>query len=224
MLYPEAEKITVIGFDRDGTLIDNMDVKADAFARATLEFYHLPKELADDIKSLYLETRGIPRFDQLEIVRKKYCLPKLTKRETEAWSKRFEELYISEGSEVFPDVRPVLTGLQMRGYGLFMSTSAPQESIEKIERKAKLGGFFERMLGTRSGFGRKEHLEHICRRYNVRPENMAFVGDGPEDVKVTKKYGALAIGLNRDGKGIEKADIVISNLVELLDIFRHPKL
>ena len=56
---------------------------------------------------------------------------------------------------------------------------------------------------------------------NLQPQEMAYVGDSPEDVKGALAVGSTPILISRDGVETEETEVrVISSLSELLDIFQ----
>lgn len=215
--------IKVIGFDRDGTLIDNMMQKAEAFAEAVACFYPQLKSNSAEIKQFYLETRGISRFEQLNLVAEKYGMIPLSKEKREEWSMMFTDLYMKKHADfrLFEEVPDVLGRLKKR-YDLFLSTSATKEDVEKLEKKIKLSKFFKLMLGSGQGFEKgKKHFEYAADYFNVSLKGMAFIGDGPADVRMANEEGVFSIGIARnvnDKKLIlaEKPNLLICNLRDLI--------
>lgn len=226
----DIQKIKTIGFDWDGTLIDSMKVKSQSFAESVIRFYPDLGKKREKIKELYLATRGNPRIYQLAQIQEKYHLNPLSKTELQKWSDLFTSLYINEKIPLFDDALRVLDELKNRGYKLFLCSSVPQKDLDKTLKLYPVENYFEFILGTRDDGRFKKgipHLTYISENMEIPLDKIAFVGDGPDDVKGANEADCFSIG-KTDSKipdskeEIQKSNpkLIIGNLEELLNHFR----
>ena len=134
--------VKAIGFDWDGTLVDSMGVKSESFAEAVISFYPEIEEKRKEIEELYLNSRGNPRLFQLDLVQKKYKLPKLSRGDEQKWSDKFTALYINQNLPLFPDVMKTLEELRRRGYKLFLCSSVPQKDLDRTMKLYPVKQYF----------------------------------------------------------------------------------
>ncbi|MFB6182174.1 MAG: HAD family hydrolase, partial [Candidatus Magasanikbacteria bacterium] len=203
--------IKAIGFDWDGTLVDSMIVKSQAFASAVIEFHPDLKNKDNEIKQIYLATRGNPRFDQLSWIEEYYDKEHLDQQEQQDWSDTFTGNYIDLNLPLFENTISTLGYLKDQGYRLFLASSVPQgdldDTLENYEQLQPLDNYFTHILGTREvgedsnlptdGKLFKKgvpHLTFISQELEVQTEEIAFVGDGPDDVKGANEAGAYSVG------------------------------
>lgn len=223
------EKIEVIGFDWDGTLVDSMPLKAEAFADSVHEFYPETEGNHDEIKNIYLRTRGNPRTYQLELVQEEYGLNPLSEEDLQGWSDEFTSNYIDEDVPLFSETNKVLDELNKAGYTLYLSSSVPQDDLDETMERYDVEKYFVEVLGTQEGGFRKgpAHIKHICDKYGVEPEQIAFVGDSPDDVEGANEAGSYSVGI-ADGRMPDKvhermrdreAEKIVSGIEEVKEIF-----
>ena len=222
-------KIEAIGFDWDGTLVDSMGIKSQSFAESIIVFYPKLEKYRREIEKLYLATRGNPRTYQLALVQKRYDLNRLSREETQRWSDLFTSLYIDKKPPLFDNTIRILDELKNRGYKLFLCSSVPQDDLDKTLKMYPLENYFELTLGTRdNGKFRKgiPHLVYVSKTIIVSLDRIAFVGDGPDDVKGANEAGCFSIGkanpkIPDSREEIQKNNpkLIIENLEELLTYF-----
>ena len=221
--------IDVIGFDWDGTLVDSMQVKSECFAESIIRFYPKVKDARKDIEKAFIDSRGIPRIQQLGLVQKKYSLEELPSAKTQKWSDAFTSLYIKKKLPLFEHTIGVLYNLKSRDYRLFLSSSVPQDDLEKTVKSYKLEHFFEFILGTKDNGKFRKGKPHFCyvsKQMGVPLGRMAFVGDGIDDVKYANEAGCFSVGLAdprvpNSRADFEKSDakVIIERLDEVITYF-----
>lgn len=226
----QQEKIRVIGFDWDGTLVDSMAVKAEGFADSVIQFYPQLNDVHEEITELYLQTRGNPRTLQLNLVQNRYVLPELDKVGMEKWSDIFTASYLSKTLPLFEDATMALEELKRRGYRLFLSSSVPQADLDKtMEVYPGVKDYFEDVLGTKDeGKFRKglPHLTYMSEKLQVPLSEIAFVGDAADDVRGANIAGCFSIGkidsrspTSREEIEESNPKLAIETLKDLLDYF-----
>lgn len=228
----ETPEIKVIGFDWDGTLVDSMAVKAESFADSVTQFYPQLNDRRGEIVSLYLQTRGNPRTFQLGLVQERFSLPTLDELQMKEWSDIFTLSYLTKTLPLFEDAAKTLEELKMRGYRLFLSSSVPQEDLDKtMELYPEVRDCFEDVLGTRDGEEFKKgrpHLSYISEKLHIPMSEIAFVGDAGDDVSGANEAGCFSIGKIDSRSPTAKDEIessgpklTVRSLGELLGYFQR---
>jgi phosphoglycolate phosphatase-like HAD superfamily hydrolase len=202
-------------FDFDGTLIDTMDGYAD-IAGTVINRYH-PEMSFDEARRKYLETSGVPFFQQLEIL--------FPGNKTNAEKARIFEETKKEGffNERFSDdVRYTINTLRERGFIAGVSSNNFQDLIDRfVERE---GLEFDVVLGYRNGFEKgKTHFDYVMRKFSLKEDELTFVGDSLKDAERAIGSNIHFIGLcgtfeMRDFHEIDDTIITISNIKELLKL------
>jgi phosphoglycolate phosphatase-like HAD superfamily hydrolase len=202
-------------FDFDGTLIDTMDGYAN-IAGTVINRYH-PEVSFDEARRRYLETSGVPFFQQLEIL-----FPGNT---TNAEKARIFEETKKEGffSERFSDdVRYTINTLRERGFIAGVSSNNFQDLIDRFVERESLE--FDVVLGYRNGFEKgKTHFDYVMRKFSLKEDELTFVGDSLKDAERAIGSNIHFIGLcgtfrKRDFHEIDDTIITISNIKELLKL------
>lgn len=234
MDYKILKPIKILGFDWDGTCTDAFP-KAESFAESIIDYFGrnhpVLKGRRESIKNFYLLTGGTSRFWQCgeACQREGNFTPKdsdLTK-----WSQLFTDNYIKKNQQLFWDTESTLSELKNRGYKLFLGSRIPQEDFERtIKKYSQMSKYFEFMYGSSEKIRMGPLLIGYAAKYfNLEKHNIAFVGDGVEDVKGVLEAGALPIG-KFDSRLPEMKDklkeagavIVIQKLSELLNFMNGP--
>lgn len=221
--------IKAIGFDWDGTLVDSMKIKSEAFADSVVGFYPNLINHKNKIADIYISSRGNPRSYQLGLIQKKYNLSQLDKEDFKRWSAVFNSLYIDKKIPLFSDAEKTLDQLKNRGYKLFLCSSVPQVFLDKTLQLYSIRSYFQYILGlSHDGKFRKgpPHLAYITKEMKVPQSEIAFIGDSGDDVKGAKEAGCFSIGKidrrNLNAKReIEESrpNLTIEKLEELLVYF-----
>lgn len=208
-------KTRALLFDFDGTLVDTMEGFADIAGEVIHQFH--PEISFEEARRRYLETSGVPFFQQLEIIlpgdptnSKKAAIFEETKKEG-----FFRSTFSKE-------VRFVITQLRERGILVGVSSNNFQYLIEQfIERE---GLQFDIVLGFKDGFEKgKHHFEYVLHHFQLKKDELTFVGDSLKDAEKAISNGIAFIGLCGTFTKEQFLDkypdiITINSLQELLEI------
>ncbi len=208
-------KNTAVIFDFDGTIVDSMSTFADIAAEV------MPRRLAIDSKAArrkYLETSGIPFFQQLEVLFPGHPANKETAEEFE---KLKLEGYLDE--PLFEDAADTLKHLKKSGIKVAVSSNNFQHLVDLfVENK---GVEFDAVLGFKDGFEKgADHFNFIEKEFRIPRTKMTFVGDSLKDGERATGFGIQFIAkegfFTREqfAEQFPKAR-VISTLSELKEIF-----
>ena len=213
--------MVVVIFDWDGTLANSMPNVLDEFGRFALEIFNLEPQM---VKNIMLEHLGerLPAHIQRTA---KIANQKLSENELSELVEKCAERFIKRiiASPLFPEVKNVMKKLKRKGYKLIISSGMMKEPLINAVKRQRLEKYFCLILGTVKDFYKgKAHFDFISKKYNVKPQQMVFVGDGPFDMMVGKEYGCFTVGRvdQIDAEALLKAgaDAVIINLLELPEV------
>ncbi len=243
MAQMNANDVEVLVFDYDGTLRDSMNpdvpgTKPSAFARSVVEYQPSLNGREKEIAQIYFDTSGTNRVRQLHIVeeRLRITAPVPADQEKE-WSRCFDSYIDEKKMPLFSDALPVVSALKQRGYTLSIGSSVPQAHLEEVVRyNLNLKAHFDFILGNQKwnknpGDGANfikglPYIAYVCGKYGVIPNQVAFIGDAPEDMKERFESGTYTVGRidtripgRREVLAVHSPDLLVETLTEMLAIF-----
>lgn len=175
----------VIVFDFDGTIVNSME----AFANIAAEV--MPKRLPIDSETArrrYLETSGIPFFQQLELLFPDDPANASTAEEFELAKL---EGYLDE--PLFEDAVETVQHLRSRGIKVVVSSNNFQNLVDRFV--GETGIEFDMVLGFKQNFAKgADHFAHIIETLGVDREKIAFIGDSIKDGERAQNFGIDFIG------------------------------
>lgn len=173
-------------FDFDGTLVDSMTSFADLAASLISQHFDLNPAQA---RQAYLDTSGLPFYQQLEIL-----FPKHVKNHevSELFESNKRKDYLEK--PLFKDVESGLTRLRKNKIRVAISSNNSHELVEQY--LAKKNNFpSDLVLGYRKDFAKgRQHFDHILNFFDVAPSEALFVGDSQQDGKKALDYGLDFVG------------------------------
>jgi len=181
--------VSAVLFDFDGTLIDTMEEYADIAGEVLNRTYGISKERGS---RLYLETSGIPFFQQIELI-----VPGGAHNRTavEAFEERKLAGFFS--AKYLPDVLPALAALRERGIKVVLSSNNFQNLVDRfITERAEV--VFDLVLGCRENFFKgRDHFNEVSRCFGIGYECMLFVGDSFKDAERALDSGVHFAAITR---------------------------
>jgi len=171
----EWHRIKACLFDFDGTLVDTMQGFAD-IAAATLEkHYGIPFKSG---RRQYLDTSGIPFFQQLEIICPSGDKNKVCAQEFE--SEKLRGFFQSSPS---PKTMEALSQLHSAGYKLIVSSNNFQHNLDSYLEKYPLP--LDLILGfDGKGLAKgRPHFEYVQQHFGITFNEMLFCGDSLKDAE-----------------------------------------
>lgn len=204
-------------FDFDGTLVDTMEGFADIAARVIHEYH--PKMNFEEARLRYIETSGVPFCQQMEIIFPGHIdNDKVVKEFEETKIKGFFEQKFEE------NVRETITALRARGDMVIVSSGNFPDLIKEFVKREKLD--FDLVLGfdEENNFEKgKPHFDFVMKKFNLKKEDITFVGDSLKDADKAYENKIDFIGVcgifNEDDFQKRYKDIkTIKDLRELLAV------
>lgn len=127
--------------------------------------------------------------------------------------------------EAYPDVKPILAELKTRGFKTGMISTAYEEDITAISKKAGLPkDLFNVIIGANTIKKEKPHpdvFKYALRKLNVKPEETLFVGDSIDaDYRGAETVGIRAVLIQRTGNAASNT-YGLKTISELKEIFNY---
>ena len=173
-----------ICFDLDGTLADTMPVCIQAF-QATVERLSGRRPGEDEVSALF----GINEEGMLEKL-----LPGRLAESLPEYLRQYEHFHAG-GPRPFADVERLLELLQARGIRAAIVTGKGKFSAEISLRILDL---CRRVDGVETGFADRSDkdgsIRAVLERWQIPPQQAAYVGDTPYDMQAARAAGVLPLG------------------------------
>lgn len=220
-------KITIVGFDMDGNLVDTMQANTKIFADYLHDHYGIDtKEAAQQ----YVASIGLPTGEQLLplIERSSISMTRAKANEIGLIIDILTEQQVK--GKAFPDVPDALKNLKANGYKLFVSSSHQQTGVGKVLTDAGIREYFDLTMGVtpeKTDFVKGiQHFKKAAEYFNLPLEiftqETVFIGDGTSDMKIANANNIIGIG--RIGTNKEEslkeagANLVVPDFSQLADI------
>jgi HAD superfamily hydrolase (TIGR01549 family) len=184
-------------FDIDGTLLDSVDLHAEAWQEAFRRFGH---EIAfNEIRSQIGKggDQLLPVFLSREEIEK-------TGEELQKYrSELFKKKYLPK-VKPFPAVRELFLKIKSNGQQVALASSAKGDELKEFERIAHIEDLVEVETSSADAKRSKPHpdifeaaLERLGK--NIRREQVIVIGDSPHDAEAAKRAGLTSVGVRCGG-------------------------
>jgi pyrophosphatase PpaX len=203
-------------FDLDGTLIDSGEIILSSFRHATRTV--LGREAPEEEVAALVGGAGL--YDQMRILD-----PARVEELVQAYREHNEPLH--DELEAFEGIEDVLARLSAQGRKLGIVTAKRRRTVELAFAVLPLERFFDAVVTAEMTDRHKPDPEPVLAALDLlgsRPEETAFVGDSPFDVRAGKAAGvftvAVAWGKIHPGERLVDAgaDLLVASPEELLDV------
>jgi len=126
----------------------------------------------------------IPQEEQVRMLRKLF--------------NRYYEETVEEGSFLFPDVAETLAALHGKGVPLALVTNKPTPFVAPLLEALGIAQYFTFVVGGDDVANKKPHPEPlllVCKKLNIQPHELLFVGDSRNDILAAKAAGSVSVGM-----------------------------
>ena len=210
-------RFPVVLFDLDGTLIDSGPIIVASMKHAAREV--LGREVEEEILTAAIGGPGL--------VAQMHALdPQRVDDLVEAYRAHNEPLH--EQLEAFREVIEVLPLLRAQGRRLGIVTAKRRATVGlAFDRLPGLEEYFDVLIGAEDTERHKPDPDPVLealRRLDARPEEAAYVGDSPFDIRAAKAAGVHSVAVAWGGihaaesLRVEEPDVLVDHAQELLDV------
>ena len=178
-------------FDVDGTLVDSVDLHAEAWQRAfaqfgkNLGFNEVRGQIGkggDQLMPVFLSDQDLKQYGkELEDFR-----GKLFKRE-----------YLQR-VRGFPGTRGLFESIRGRGKRIALASSAKGDELAAYEKAARIEGLSDAKTSSDDAERSKPHpdiFEAALEKLSLGPRRAVVIGDTPYDAEAARKAGLASIGV-----------------------------
>jgi len=212
------ENIKFVIFDFDGTIADTMPF---SFSRSLellrKEKIDLPeKEIIKKIKSNnYFELMKEFKLSWLKIP---FMLQIVKQGQRDLYSQ-------IDKIKIFPGMKNLLKDLRNNNYQIGILSSNMQGNVNKFIKIKRLN-FFDIIYCESNILGKDQTFRKMMRKYNLKPEEIIYIGDEIRDVEACKKVGIKIIGVSWGLHTIEAlqkngVDYIVKKPSEILKIINE---
>lgn len=128
----------------------------------------------------------------------------------------------SDESPWFPDVLETLSHFHEKGHMLGIISAHYEDRIVARCKEFGVLEYMQTVVGR--AHNKVPHLLSLCKKYNISPKDVCYVGDFASDVRDAREAGVVSVGITRGNNTKEMlfrngADFCIDTLAELQHIF-----
>jgi pyrophosphatase PpaX len=208
-------RFPVVLFDLDGTVVDSGGIILASMRHATREV--LGRDFGD---AELMQAVGGPGLEaQMEVF-----APERVEDLVRVYRAHNEPLH--DELEACAGMEDVLVRLHEQGHRLGVVTAKRRSTVELAFARVPIAHLFETVVGgdeTQKHKPDPEPLLLAAERMNARPDEMAYVGDSPFDIRAAKAAGMHAIAVtwgrihDRERLEREEPDAIVDTAEELLE-------
>ena len=198
----------VVFWDFDGVIKDSVGVKSDAFEQLFLPF---GVEVAREVRKHHDANSGISRFDKLALY-----LDLAEQNQSSELINKYLKLFSDLVKQKVIDsewVYGVTEYLQNNSniQQFFLVTATPQEEIEYIVNKLKIGRYFMEIIGSPAN--KKDAISSLLLKYSIIPERAVMIGDSHSDydASIANNISFIIRGTNLNKKLQSSLDCQVIN-------------
>lgn len=211
--------IKAIFFDFDGTLIESINIKTEAFAEL---FKNYPNRVVEKIVAYHKKNGGMSRYDKFEYIYKQILKKSLSEKEKKELGETFSELVL-EKILICPKVSGVGKFFEKcsKKIEMYVLSATPEEELRFILKKIGMDQYFRGAYGAPN---KKEAiLMNFLKETGYGLEEVLLIGDSINDFNAAKKTGILFIGREIPGEAnpFPKGTKSIKDLKDLSRIFQN---
>jgi len=210
------KNIKVVIFDFDGTIADSLPMhfnKIIDLAKKRFSVDKKEKEIIEEIKNKsYFELMKSFKISWIKIPIILGIIKKSQK-----------DLYLQvDKIKVFPGMEKLLKDLKENSYKIGILSSNMQKNVNKFIKINQLN-FFDIVYCEPNILGKDRTIKKMMKKYNLKAEEIVYVGDEIRDIVACHKMGVKMIGVSWGLHTIEAlrkngVDYIVSKPREILEI------
>ena len=209
-----------IVFDFDGTLIESIEMKTNAFK----ELFSTYPDNWGEIKEYHLQNEGISREVKIPYIYNNFLKLPLTAEKEKEMVKYYSKLVYEHMLTI-----PLVTGAdelftaERGSQKQFIASGTPDWELKLIFDKRDITKYFDGVYGTPAG--KEEIVRNFSSESGIAMEEMLFVGDAQSDYEASRVCGMDFVWRKRpyNAKEIiaDEEIITVKDMAELSEMLRR---
>lgn len=197
--------------DFDGVILDSNSVKEKAFSNLYSAY---GKTISKKVAEYHKKNLGISRYMKIKYFHEKFLKKKITKNQINILADKFSDLVFEKIIKVkFIKGANEFIVENYKNYDLHISSATPQNELINICKKRKINHFFKTING--SPITKRQHIKYIKKKYNLRLNEIIYIGDSYNDFKAAKDSNINFINIGSLKKYKYKKIFFAKNLIKL---------
>jgi len=184
------DKVRNLLFDLDGTLIDSSETISTCVHYA-LDRVGVSADIDTPVEALIGKSL-------LDIFLDSFAM---TEEQAEVAIFHYRDHFDRQGqngTQVYPDIRNVLSDLQKAGYRLYIATVKPTSIAEKVLSDLRLRTYFDGVAGSSMNHERRDKagiIAHALHKHELDPIRSMMIGDRAQDISGARDNGLFAVAV-----------------------------
>ena len=177
--------LRAIAFDFDGVLAESVDVKTRAYA---LLFQKEGEEVVQQVVDFHLKNGGVSRFEKFRFYYSDILHRPLSEERFQELCAQFSRLVVDEVVAA-----PWVNGAKEflirneKQYTFAIISGTPEDELKEIVRRREMDHFFSSVRGSPKD--KVTLLGEVMDEYQLKSEEMVFVGDAETDWRAARETG-----------------------------------
>ena len=210
-----------IAFDFDGTLVESIEMKTEAFKELFSEY----PDNWDEIKEYHLQNEGISREVKIPYIYKNFLKVPLSDEKEKEMVKSYSDLVYEQMLSIpFVSGANEIITAERGSRKHFIASGTPDWELRRIFDKRSLTQYFDGVYGTPSS--KEEIVRNFSNESGIPMEEMLFIGDAQSDYEASRVCGMDFVWRKRayNAKEIKsdgQAIMSVNDMTELSEMLRR---
>ena len=214
MKFPNA-----IVFDFDGVILESTEIKTQAF----IDIFSDETDHLDSIIRHHLENMGISRHEKFRYIYKNILKKELTQDHSEKLAHMFATSVWKNILDC-PEVPGIMDFLNMHSKDclFFIASGTPEDELKEVVKLRHLDNYFAGVYG--SPRLKPEIIHDIVQKWNLKTNEMLFIGDALTDLNDARECNISFIGrIAASGNNFADEDVItINDFCDLPNFLNSP--
>jgi phosphoglycolate phosphatase-like HAD superfamily hydrolase len=215
-MISQRPKIKTIILDFDGTIVESVGIKDDAFQKL---FIGHPEHISS-IMEYHLSHNATVRFEKFRHITENILGQEYNEETERHLGERFSEMVFRKITECpyVPGAEDFLDHFFGR-LPLYLASASPAAELEKILEARNLGKYFKKIYAI--PWVKSDVIRDILERESILPDEAVFIGDAFEDYKAAQETGVFFIGRDSGKPFHDKAIFLYEDLFSIKYILNN---
>lgn len=209
-----------IAFDFDGTLVESIEMKTEAFR----ELFSEQPEKWEEIREYHLTNEGISREVKIPYIYREILNMRLSPKRNQYLVDKYSVMvYEKMLSAPFVEGAYELLSTGRGARKQFIASGTPQSELRRIFDERDLSKFFDGVYGSPES--KVQIVKSCSEKMNIPTDEMLFVGDAQSDYDAAISLGMDFVWRKRDFEPkkiiADKVFVTVGDMFELIDLLRE---